>query len=341
LVEDVEIVILKIEWKKHNIMGEDNDKLGLKENKQEQDNTAVDRKLYKNMRFSDVKKITDKLIYDKNIKQKVIKKTLKKMVQIKMTDAQNSIIKKINELNLNPKNWGINDYTNKGDFNNAYTNARQAGEQEFMWNNIRYNTNYKGTSKEQLAETGITNAQLQYQNIIKKRLFENLNPYGYLSPMSRVYNAVILNEKANKANDGKRQDAFNLYMGKPQTNNTFDISEYKPSNSKNENVEYFKIKNYNYQKRLLDVDVNTHIKTGQNVLRYDAEAIMGTFTVSKGEDDKGKYMSYYDKWDLNPLKLRNPFTGEQIPTDIGKPFEIYDRVYYTEDEEGNKIMIQK
>jgi len=77
------------------------------------------------------------------------------------------------------------------------------------------------------------------------------------------------------------------------------------------------------------------------VLRYDAEAIMGTFTVSKGEDDKGKYMSYYDKWDLNPLKLRNPFTGEQIPTDIGKPFEIYDRVYYTEDEEGNKIMIQK
>ena len=322
-------------------MGEDNDKLGLKENKQEQDNTAVDRKLYKNMRFSDVKKITDKLIYDKNIKQKVIKKTLKKMVQIKMTDAQNSIIKKINELNLNPKNWGINDYTNKGDFNNAYTNARQAGEQEFMWNNIRYNTNYKGTSKEQLAETGITNAQLQYQNIIKKRLVENLNPYGYLSPMSRVYNAVILNEKANKANDGKRQDAFNLYMGKPQTNNTFDISEYKPSNSKNENVEYFKIKNYNYQKRLLDVDVNTHIKTGQNVLRYDAEAIMGTFTVSKGEDDKGKYMSYYDKWDLNPLKLRNPFTGEQIPTDIGKPFEIYDRVYYTEDEEGNKIMIQK
>jgi hypothetical protein len=292
------------------------------------------------MRFSDVKKITDKLIYDKNIKQKVIKKTLKKMVQIKMTDAQNSIIKKINELNLNPKNWGINDYTNKGDFNNAYTNARQAGEQEFMWNNIRYNTNYKGTSKEQLAETGITNAQLQYQNIIKKRLFENLNPYGYLSPMSRVYNAVILNEKANKA-DGKRQDAFNLYMGKPQTNNTFDISEYKPSNSKNENVEYFKIKNYNYQKRLLDVDVNTHIKTGQNVRRYDAEAIMGTFTVSKGEDDKGKYMSYYDKWDLNPLRLKNPFTGEQIPTDIGKPFEIYDRVYYTEDEEGNKIMIQK
>jgi hypothetical protein len=318
----------------------DDEKLGLKENKQEQDNTTVDRKLYKNMRFSDVKKITDKLIYDKNIKQKVIKKTLKKMVQIKMTDAQNSIIKKINELNLNPKNWGINDYTNKGDFNNAYTNARQAGEQEFMWNNIRYNTNYKGTSKEQLAETGITNAQLQYQNIIKKRLVENLNPYGYFSPISRVYNAVILNEKANKA-DGKRQDAFNLYMGKPQTNNTFDISEYKPSNSKNENVEYFKIKNYNYQKRLLDVDVNTHIKTGQNVRRYDAEAIMGTFTVSKGEDDKGKYMSYYDKWDLNPLRLKNPFTGEQIPTDIGKPFEIYDRVYYTEDEEGNKIMIQK
>ena len=41
---------------------------------------------------------------------------------------------------LNPKNWGVSDYTDKGDFNTAYSTARKAGEKEFMWNNNRYTT---------------------------------------------------------------------------------------------------------------------------------------------------------------------------------------------------------
>ena len=41
---------------------------------------------------------------------------------------------------LNPKNWGVPDYSDKGDFNTAYAAARKAGEKEFMWNNTRYNT---------------------------------------------------------------------------------------------------------------------------------------------------------------------------------------------------------
>ena len=41
---------------------------------------------------------------------------------------------------LNPKNWGVSDYSDKGDFNTAYSSARKAGEKEFMWNNKRYST---------------------------------------------------------------------------------------------------------------------------------------------------------------------------------------------------------
>ena len=48
-----------------------------------------------------------------------------------------------------------------------------------------------------------------------------------------------------------------------------------------------------------------------------------------GEDDKGKYISYYDKWDLQPFK--NKFAaklgqlGQKI---IGvKPREVYNRIY--------------
>ena len=41
---------------------------------------------------------------------------------------------------LNPKNWGVSDYTDKGSRGAAFAAARKAGEKEFMWNNQRYNT---------------------------------------------------------------------------------------------------------------------------------------------------------------------------------------------------------
>ena len=42
---------------------------------------------------------------------------------------------------LNPKNWEVPDYSDKGDFSTAFATARKAGEKEFMWNNKRYTTN--------------------------------------------------------------------------------------------------------------------------------------------------------------------------------------------------------
>ncbi len=49
--------------------------------------------------------------------------------------------------------------------------------------------------------------------------------------------------------------------------------------------------------------------------------IMGNFRFSKGHDSKGLYVSYYDNWDLGPT-----IEGENGL--FGKPFEIYDRIYY-------------
>ena len=57
-----------------------------------------------------------------------------------------TLIGKIKGSKLNPKNWGVPDYSDKGDFSTAYAAARKAGEKEFMWNNKRYNTR-KDTDK--------------------------------------------------------------------------------------------------------------------------------------------------------------------------------------------------
>lgn len=54
-------------------------------------------------------------------------------------DDPPSILDKIKSA-LNPKNWGVPDYTDKGDRHAAYAAARKAGEKEFMWNNKRFHT---------------------------------------------------------------------------------------------------------------------------------------------------------------------------------------------------------
>lgn len=43
-----------------------------------------------------------------------------------------TLIGKIKGSKLNPKNWGVSDYSDKGSFNTAYSSARKAGEKKFM-----------------------------------------------------------------------------------------------------------------------------------------------------------------------------------------------------------------
>ena len=64
---------------------------------------------------------------------------------------------------------------------------------------------------------------------------------------------------------------------------------------------------------------------------------LGTYTRSLGQDEKGKYMSYYDEWDISPIGNKQGKEGKDQTMGIGTPFSIYDRRYYT-DEEADSII---
>ena len=119
-----------------------------------------------------------------------------------------------------------------------------------------------------------------------------------------------------------------MYLGLPQEHGTFGISDYKPEISK-ENKSYFKINAFTSSMTSNDIQaILEDIKLRHEYPAYGKRRpnldlkndIMGEFTFSQGKDEGGSYVSYYDKWDLdNPL--------EKIGV-VGKPFEIYDRIYY-------------
>jgi hypothetical protein len=284
----------------------------------------------------------------------------------------NSAVNKLNEFGLNPKNWGVEDLSNFKTRGEAFNTARNKGEKEFIYKGTRYNTNYAGTAQQQLKETGLTNEQLQNRSTLNKNLANSLHPYSYHDPINRLWSTGVKNikEESRKSDDEYlsetspdirstrrgRYDALNLYAGIPQKNNTFGISKYIPTDSKDKNKTYYNFNTrhreyieeklidklshnplaymYNRDRKLMsketlkEMNSNKTIHVGERQSDTDDSytmGVMGDYTVTTGKDKRGKYISYHDKWDLNPLELS--IAGKELPTNFGKPFEIYDRVY--------------
>lgn len=149
------------------------------------------------------------------------------------------------------------------------------------------------------------------------------------------------------ASGGRRSDAYGslgdlyrYYGGIPLKNNTLYYSKYKPTLSKDKNANYIAIKddkfinevksNYNrvfnegklIKGQEFKINDNTYSVSGYGA-GNNSEAI-GKYFISKGKDDNGDYISYYDVFDAN-----QPSEGLNFGEKLGvvKPFEIYDRIY--------------
>jgi hypothetical protein len=135
------------------------------------------------------------------------------------------------------------------------------------------------------------------------------------------FRAWFINEMIEIKN--RRLDALNLYSGIPQKNNTFGISKYIPSDSKDKNKTYYNFNNRDKEhleeKLIHDAYYNDYerdketkrlvskqdMKIGTQEYKVDnlgGMGTMGNYKISTGKDKRGKYISYYDKWDLNPLE---------------------------------------
>ena len=145
----------------------------------------------------------------------------------------------------------------------------------------------------------------------------------------------------------QRDDAWRTYLGMPQQHNTFSESQYHPSQSTNPDQKYLKINNFweqlasgqkkgLYSSEMAKTPPSNYQAAITNLLAKQAANedrtawVMGRYKKDTGKDATGNYISYYDKWDLD----KNQVEGEYGR--FGKPFEIYDRLYY--DPTEKKIM---
>jgi len=113
---------------------------------------------------------------------------------------------------INPKNWGVTDYTDNGDFNKAYSSAKSDGKDEFMWNNKKYNTKYAGTPRQEAGAYGIKGEAVhpmdlnspiqvnQYKEVVSKYF------PGHIE--AGIPKQGILVDGINKGSDGRNKKKF-------------------------------------------------------------------------------------------------------------------------------------
>jgi len=146
--------------------------------------------------------------------------------------------------------------------------------------------------------------------------------------------------------DGVWAEYLQIPENKRRSKYKLQKSKYRPTIG-DENVTYYTIPiNERAKEELVNEGVRIPLnknKTSTTLMGYNH----GEHTVGKGFDpQKGEYISYYDRWDLNPFssryssetKLKNNLILKKLGLldnrkygdlsfGLGKPLDFYDRIY--------------
>ena len=209
-----------------------------------------------------------------------------------------------------------------------------------------------------------------YTSPIKERSdFKGNLLSGFANHLSKTNNPIgkEINPAGGKSRGkdyGNMYDLYNYYFGQPLESKTLMYSQYKPTVSKEKNNNYISINDDKFKDQVLDIynnlDYDEQEKksipvsgyassyNGMNPMgvwlgQYDKNKLnealehrnktnaIGNFIIGKSSDEKGDYISYYDKFDIAS-------GNENVETfGTAKPYEIYDRIYVKKDSNGKYI----
>lgn len=178
-------------------------------------------------------------------------------------------------------------------------------------------------------------------------LYNHLSPVGYFKAQERLISALNHKQTDKPSYDlhPYRDDIWATYLNIPKEKRhnirktILEPSDYRPSKGNVDNA-YKLVLDDSEKADIISVALSPNItsigrrktrsiKNGvlgfnQNKVTNVLGKYLGNHTIGRGVDSKGEYVSYYDLWDLNPIDDKG---GEDASGGIGKPINIYDRIY--------------
>ena len=208
------------------------------------------------------------------------------------------------------------------------------------------------------------------KNKIRKNLYDNLYTHSYQSLSDAVLGAlgikssavdrIIENREELMDSNGNYIDfddyeepmddaIWATYLSIPKNqrrkrSGELKISKYTPSVGKENNTVYYEFPVSESDKSSI-IERGISLPIGKNKITNMDElsasiSNIGDYTIGHGYDNKGEYVSVYDKWDLNPFKgayrkkglignIGNKLFGKKgdLSFGIGKPVNLYNRIY--------------
>ena len=194
---------------------------------------------------------------------------------------------------------------------------------------------------------------------IKDRMYRTITPRGY--HIGQAAKEFIKGDTRDMSKfTPLENEVWARYLGtKYNGSSNLEPAIYRPTKGGATYNDVVKLKD---ESQILSDDVlkqllDNYKKTGnKSMLVKGNESGLGTYTLSMGEDEKGKYISYYDDWDINPTRGISAKYNIPILNQIGDivpgthPFSVYGRRYYKNGgkmnaieqfKEGHKIHIKK
>ena len=205
----------------------------------------------------------------------------------------------------------------------------------------------------------IEKGQFGWVSKIKDRMYRTITPRGY--HIGQAAKEFIKGDTRDMSKfTPLENEVWARYLGtKYEGPSNLESAIYRPTKGEATYDDIVKLKDEsqilsdNVLKQLLD----NYKKTGKkSMLVKGNESGLGTYTISMGEDEKGKYISYYDDWDINPTRGISAKYNIPILNQMGDivpgthPFSVYGRRYYKNGgkmnaieqfKEGHKIHIKK
>ena len=174
---------------------------------------------------------------------------------------------------------------------------------------------------------------------LPQHIYETVAPTGYVDPAN--YFRYLTNTKRDTYIDPRSEEAFKQYLGINKEPKYLSESKYKPSQSTDPNATYYTL-DEELNKSILEYAKKLKVGESQVIDEFDVSrdedydesgyniySALGNFTIGRGKDDQGEYVSYYDKYDFkDPAEISWATDGNLIQDTMkGTPFEIYNRIY--------------
>jgi hypothetical protein len=224
--------------------------------------------------------------------------------------------------------------------------------------------------KAELAEHGITEFQRKRAHgFLSDNIYNQIAPYSYHVDVWNQAKAVVFGATPRPIVPHPREDAWSLYLGKPQPYGTIAIAEHTPVDCARVDQEYFRFDNPGQKERLVNWVVRAELgrkRAGEEETqtffidedrffrpygfhpeiigegRHDAHwaGPLGKFIATLGRDQKGEYVEYTDVWDLDPTINGYTVAMEEIPGIPGEPITFHDRIYFDREKVERVIALE-